>query len=111
MVILMITGTFLQGQNFSKVTVAAFEAMTDARAEWVDFNNDNYLDLFVSGTNNGGTFKVVVYFNNGDDTFSALTIANLDDVAYDFGDYNHDSYIDILLSGVDSGGNKYFSSL
>jgi len=107
-VILMITGTFLQGQNFSKVTVTAFEAMTDARAEWVDFNNDNYLDLFVSGTNNGGTFKVVVYFNNGDDTFSALTIANLDDVAYDFGDYNHDSYIDILLSGVDSGGNKYF---
>ena len=108
-VILMITGTFLQGQNFSKVTVSAFEAMTDARAEWVDFNNDNYLDLFVSGTNNGGTFKVVIYFNNGDDTFSALTIANLDDVAYDFGDYNHDSYIDILLSGVDSGGNKYFT--
>ncbi|MEQ8581253.1 FG-GAP-like repeat-containing protein [Marinoscillum sp.] len=108
-VILMVTGTFLQGQNFSKVTITAFEAMTDARAEWVDFNNDNYLDLFVSGTNNGGTFKVVVYFNNGDDTFSALTIANLDDVAYDFGDYNHDTYIDILLSGVDSGGNKYFT--
>ena len=99
------------GQNFSKISVSAFEPLSKANAEWVDFDNDGLLDLFVTGTNGAGTHKVVIYYNNGDDTFDALTLANWTNVGYDFGDYNQDGFIDIILLGNDAANTLHFSVL
>lgn len=96
----------LKAQSFN--LIANLEPMTNARAEWIDFNNDALPDLFVAGTNTTGTSKVVIYLNNNDSTFSTLPIANLRDIAYDFADFNSDGYIDILLAGTDDASQKGF---
>ncbi|UXP33662.1 FG-GAP-like repeat-containing protein [Reichenbachiella agarivorans] len=101
-------GTWLQAQNFTKLSVSAFEPMTGAKAEWADFNNDGLPDLFVAGTNSGGISKVRIYFNNGDQTFQTLDLVNWSKVSYDIGDYNADGYLDLLISGEESGGTKHF---
>ncbi len=96
------------GQSFSNLNVTAFEDLTNAQAYWVDFDNDGLLDLFVAGTNGSSAFKNTIYFNNGDDTFSTLSLASLNDIAVDFGDYNNDEYIDIVITGVDNANDKKF---
>jgi hypothetical protein len=70
------------------------------RPVWADFNNDGWLDLFVSGfldrTN-------VFYLNNGDGTFTKRTQGNpVLDVDFHSGcaagDYDNDGQLDLLVS-------------
>ena len=37
---------------------------------WADFNNDAYLDLYISGFEDGGSEPDAIYTNNGDGTFT-----------------------------------------
>ncbi len=97
------------GQTFTEVNVAAFEPMAQARSEWVDFDNDGLLDLLVAGTNTSGTHKVIIYYNNGDDTFDVLTLANWTNVGYDIGDYNKDGFVDLILSGNDASDDLHLA--
>ncbi|WP_158584317.1 VCBS repeat-containing protein [Reichenbachiella sp. MSK19-1] len=96
-------------QTFTELEITAFEPMTDAKAEWADFDADGAPDLFVAGTNSGGSSKAMVYLNNGDDTFNSTLIANWKKVDYAFGDYNRDGYLDILMSGEDGSGDKHLT--
>ncbi len=106
-------GTFLtvfslRAQNFTQVVTPTFEGLTGSKAAWVDFNNDGLLDLFIHGATNGGTNKVTIRYNNGDETFNTLSLVSWGNVAYDFGDYNNDGFVDILLAGKDNANQKQF---
>lgn len=99
---IILLNTSLTAQNFSEVTTSTIPALTNAKTHWMDMNNDDLPDLFITGTESGGIHHTAVYTNNGDNTFNTITLMSLKDVAFDFGDYNKDGYIDIILSGINS---------
>ena len=74
---------------------------------WFDYNNDGKLDLFVK--NYAGDNPL--YQNNGNGTFTKLSVAGLSDAVavlgrgvdcgsiMSFADYNNDGYLDVIITG------------
>jgi hypothetical protein len=68
---------------------------------WVDYNNDGFLDLFISGYNSSTTVVSKLYKNNGDNTFTEMPMG-FQSLGYStaaWGDYNNDGYQDLYISG------------
>ncbi len=86
--------------TFTDVTVPA-NVGNNARglgAAWGDYNNDGFLDLYVSNYHDVN----VLYKNNGDGTFSNVASSagvNDDGTGVDiaWGDYNNDGFLDLYL--------------
>ena len=89
--------------NFTKITIG--NIVTDHGSYiygvWGDFNNDGYLDLFV--TNDGGANAF--YLNNTNGTFTSVTEGdpvqdnNSDHIGAAEGDYDNDGNLDLAVSG------------
>ena len=76
--------------------------------QWCDFNNDNFLDLLISGYNSTGSSPIYgtkIFKNNGNNTFTLMSsVSNtIGGNAKSF-DYNNDGKEDIIIS-------HYFGSL
>ncbi len=92
--------------TFENVTLAA-GVEDDARfyckgADWIDFDNDDYPDLFVS--NMKGTARL--YHNNGDGTFANVTESmGIDGPEIGFAcwawDYDNDGWLDLFATCYD----------
>ncbi|ETR70928.1 MAG: hypothetical protein OMM_02878 [Candidatus Magnetoglobus multicellularis str. Araruama] len=78
---------------------------------WGDYDNDNDLDLLITGETVSGNISVI-YENNGAGGFSeasGITLTAIRSSAVAFGDYDNDSDKDILMAGYDD--SQYVSKI
>ncbi|HXJ74018.1 MAG TPA: FG-GAP-like repeat-containing protein, partial [Candidatus Dormibacteraeota bacterium] len=81
---------------------------------WVDYDNDGFLDLFVAnGPGSGPGQNNFLYHNNGNGTFTRITIgrivndaSNSDGCAW--GDYNNDGFPDLFVSNINDQNNLLY---
>ncbi len=88
--------------TFSKVLTGNIvtDLGTSISGAWGDYDNDGYLDLFV--TNNVDS-KNKLYHNSGDGTFTSITNSPIVDKGIyshsaAWGDYNKDGHLDLVVS-------------
>jgi hypothetical protein len=86
-------GIFVEITN----SVLSEESLRSFHAGWADYDNDGYLDLFLSGDKNNR-----LYHNNGDETFTRIltgSLANDTAESWDmaWGDYNNDGFMDLVV--------------
>ena len=70
---------------------------------WFDYNNDGKLDLFVKNYSGDNP----LYQNNGDGTFTKLSVPGLSEAVLSggcgsimsFADYDNDGYLDVMITG------------
>ena len=99
-------------ETFTEVD-QVFPGVSHSSLEWADFDGDNNIDLFICGTETTpgeGNYISTIFLNNGDDTFSESTTAQLPAVYWGeskVADYNNDGNPDILLSGYDKNEMPY----
>ncbi|MBN2893221.1 MAG: VCBS repeat-containing protein [Bacteroidales bacterium] len=119
----MITGNFDGYSSFSGIyknlDSNKFKLLKDSivpvfrsSVEWGDYNNDNYMDIVLSGSlleYPSLTQYTKIYSNNKGLAFSEITIniAQADEGAISWGDYNNDGNLDILQSGLSEWGDVF----
>lgn len=92
--------------NFEDVTSQSglpLDNLMTYGATWGDINNDSYLDLFISNRDGSQIITNKLYLNNGNSTFTDITIsAGVDDSELSFCaaffDYNNDGFQDLYIS-------------
>ena len=83
---------------------AGLRAVIRSSAVWGDYDNDGYLDVLLMGQASNNSRISRIYRNNGNDTFSYISKANLLGLSQgscQWGDYDNDGDLDILIGGVD----------
>lgn len=77
------------------------EGSSNGIVKWVDINNDNYLDIFICGSNTIKPAFSSIYYNISGSQFtkSQITFDALNFAAADWGDYDNDGDLDLLISG------------
>jgi hypothetical protein len=100
-------GTFLKINSGDIVN----EASWSLGNAWGDYNNDGYVDLFV--TNYGE--KNFLYQNEGNGTFTKITEGEIvNDISYSrgacWGDYNNDGYLDLFVANGEGENNFLYKN-
>jgi len=77
------------------------------QVNWVDYDNDGHLDVFVTSNVSGNK----LYRNDGNYNFSDVTLSsqlpvdNISTYGASWGDYNNDGFLDVFLSNRDTAFN------
>ena len=99
--ILLTSSNYAYSQQFQKVNPATFVNLGYSHANWGDYDNDGFLDICLTGSDQFNHDTCIIYHNNGDSSFTDMLI-NLPALDYSctaWGDYDKDGDLDLLLSG------------
>ncbi|WP_317898877.1 FG-GAP-like repeat-containing protein [Aurantibacillus circumpalustris] len=106
----------IQGQFFSKITNSPISIInSDSRSvNWIDINNDDWLDCFISNGPSGGQNNFL-FINTGSGSF---TLAASDSIVLDnkpsdgatFGDINNDGSIDAFVANWYNINNLFYTN-
>ncbi|MCX6120075.1 MAG: FG-GAP-like repeat-containing protein [Ignavibacteriales bacterium] len=98
---------------FEKITFGsvATDKTYSETASWADYDNDGYVDLYV--TNSAGKLGNFLYHNNGDGTFSKITTgAIVIDAKPSRGvswcDFDNDGYVDLFIAHEANNNNSLY---
>lgn len=85
--------------KFFEKNPSVFPEIYDGCVRWGDFNNDDLLDVILSGSDTTN-----IYINDGQNYFVPLDIAlpKLIDVHLSLGDFDNDQFLDFILCGMTS---------
>ncbi len=88
--------------SFFVLTNTPFVHVRSGAMAWGDYDNDEDLDLVVTGNGSANQAATSLYQNNGDGTFSAanITLPGYRSGSVAWGDYDNDGYIDLLVTGI-----------
>jgi hypothetical protein len=103
--------------TFSPVTTGPIvsDRGSSVAGAWEDFDNDGYLDLFVSRSNGSGNIATnSLYHNNGDGTFTTVTNTVLAEkggfAAAAWGDVDNDGFPDLFVSSAGASSPLYHNN-
>lgn len=96
------------GEGIYTDTLVGLVAVFCSSAAWGDYDNDNYLDILLTGMSVDG-YVSRVYHNNGNGSFTDINagLTGVGNSSVAWGDYDNDGDLDILLSGADSDVGNY----
>ena len=90
---------------------ANLTGVSEGNAAWGDYDNDNDLDLLVTGYTGSQTIAKIYKNNNGVFSNLSASLLGLNYGTCSWGDYNNDGYLDILMNGRNSTSYNYFTKL
>jgi gliding motility-associated-like protein len=103
------TRLYLNTGSFTFTAIATvIPDLSQARADWADFNNDGFADVVVSGITASVEKKCSIYKNNGDHTFTELA-SGIENVAYGsvlWADFDNDGHTDLFITGINQAGTR-----
>jgi hypothetical protein len=88
--------------NFTEATGTPFVNVYSGTVGFAHVNNDNFIDLYITGTTGGGTRTSNLYINNGNGTFSITTspFPNSNGGSFAFEDIDNDNDKDVIITGL-----------
>jgi hypothetical protein len=88
--------------NFNEATGTPFVNVYSGTVGFGHVNNDNFIDLYITGTTGGGTRTSNLYINNGNGTFSITTspFPNSNGGSFAFEDIDNDNDKDVIITGI-----------
>lgn len=83
----------------------SFPDLADGSSCFVDYNNDGFLDIMISGYDNE-IYRTVVYKNDGNGIFNETNIDLPGTIksSYEWADYDNDGDMDVFILGLDFNG-------
>ncbi len=102
------------GGSFTRIAsgnIAADPGFAHACA-WGDYDNDGYLDLFVTQNSNAGRPKSLLYHNDRNGNFTRITQGDIvndlgDSTGCAWGDYDNDGFLDLFVANRDRSNFLY----
>ncbi|HUX95876.1 MAG TPA: FG-GAP-like repeat-containing protein [Bacteroidales bacterium] len=94
--------------SFTEQTDIILAGISYGNAAWGDFNNDDTLDIIVTGKNISNQEITKIYLNNGENIFTELENLTIPGISYgkvSCGDYDNDNFLDIMITGKDNSGH------
>lgn len=118
-VTLFMSSTFIcyniLAQQFTEQTNISLTKVDYCTVDWGDYDNDDDLDILVSGRVDGNTGSTKIYRNDGNNIFTAVStpFPSLYRSSVDWGDYDNDGDLDVALCGFDVnlGSSKIYENL
>lgn len=92
-------------QQFQKTEIS-IASLSHGKINWIDLNNDGLLDIFMTGNDDSGISRTLVYRNDGSENFVLINsgIPDFSKASVSWEDYDKDKDLDLLISGVTKEG-------